>query len=176
MPAYHCKQNTEGLEEACSCTLLPIKSDIKGQAPIYNDNGEDIIDEVLTYFRANVLFRNFDVKNGADRTLIYLTLYACQCLVKCEKIDDKPTALRELKELSRKQFAIPGDANWPLGSLYPQPANRNESDLFRAYFKQAREELCIRLVERHLFDQDGTKNKWWQSFSKRKFMGKELKE
>lgn len=175
MPAYHSKQQTEGCEEACSCTLLPIKSDIKGQAPLYTDNGDDIIDEVLIYFRANVLFRNFDVKNGADRSLIYLTLYACQCLVRCEKIDDKPTALRELKELSRKQFAIPGDSNWPLGNLYPQPANRSESDNFRAYFKQAREELCIRLVDR-LFDADGTKNKWWQSFSKRKFMGKELKD
>lgn len=52
---------------------------------------EDIIDEVLTYFRANVLFRNFEVKGSADRTLIYLTLHAAQCLVKCERIDDKPS-------------------------------------------------------------------------------------
>jgi hypothetical protein len=34
-------------------------------------------------------------------------------------------------------------------------------DLFKAYFKQAREELCVRLCDR-LFDADGTKNKWWQ--------------
>ena len=32
---------------------------------------EDIIDETLLYFRANVLFRNFDVRGAADRTLIY---------------------------------------------------------------------------------------------------------
>ena len=50
---------------------------------------EDIIDEVLTYFRANVLFRNFDVRGSADKTLIYLTLHAVQCLVKLEKIEDK---------------------------------------------------------------------------------------
>lgn len=50
---------------------------------------EDIIDEVLMYFRANVLFRNFDVRGGADKTLIYLTLHAVQCLVKLEKIEDK---------------------------------------------------------------------------------------
>ena len=55
---------------------------------IYVDQ-EDIIDETLTYFRANVLFRNFDVRGGADRTLIYLTLYAAQCLVKLEKIEEK---------------------------------------------------------------------------------------
>ena len=50
---------------------------------------EDIIDEVLTFFRANVLFRNFDIRGGADRTLIYLTLFTHLCLVKCEKIEDK---------------------------------------------------------------------------------------
>jgi actin related protein 2/3 complex subunit 3 len=50
---------------------------------------DDIIDEVLMYFRANVLFRNFDVRGGADKTLIYLTLHAVQCLVKLEKIEDK---------------------------------------------------------------------------------------
>jgi len=52
---------------------------------------DDIIDEVLMYFRANVLFRNFDVRGGADKTLIYLTLHAVQCLVKLEKIEDKGT-------------------------------------------------------------------------------------
>lgn len=126
------------------------------------DDKEDIIDEVLNYFRANVLFRNFEVKGGADRTLIYLTLHVVQCLVKCERIEDKPAALRELRALSTKQFALPGDATgWPLGGMFPTPANKAEGDAFRAYFKQAREEVCIRLCDR-LFDADGTKNKWWQ--------------
>jgi hypothetical protein len=34
-------------------------------------------------------------------------------------------------------------------------------DLFKAFFKQAREELAVRLCDR-LFDADGSKNKWWQ--------------
>jgi hypothetical protein len=34
-------------------------------------------------------------------------------------------------------------------------------DLWKAYMKQARNELCIRLCDR-LFDADGSKNKWWQ--------------
>lgn len=34
-------------------------------------------------------------------------------------------------------------------------------DLFRSYFKQAREELAVRLCDR-VFDVDGSKNKWWQ--------------
>jgi hypothetical protein len=61
--------------------------------PNYCIAGEDIIDETLTFFRANCLFRNFDVRGGADRTLIYLTLHAMQCLVKCEKIEDKASGM-----------------------------------------------------------------------------------
>jgi hypothetical protein len=34
-------------------------------------------------------------------------------------------------------------------------------DLFKAYFKQAREELSVRLCDR-VFEADGTKSKWWQ--------------
>jgi actin related protein 2/3 complex subunit 3 len=95
---------------------------------IYNLSGvEDVIDETLGFFRANVLFRNFDVRGGADRTLIYLTLYAVQCLVKCEKIEDKPTAVREMKNLATKQFLCPGDPGWPLGGLFPSPKSKAES-------------------------------------------------
>ncbi len=48
------------------------------------------------------------------------------------------------------------------------------TDLFRAYFKWIREETNRRVLDR-LYNADGTKNKWWQFFSKRKFMNKELK-
>lgn len=87
----------------------------------------DVIDEALTYFRANCLFRNFDVRGGADRTLIYLTLHAMQCLVKCEKIEDKNSAVRELRELAKKPFAVPGEAGWPLGGMYPNPSSKAEA-------------------------------------------------
>jgi hypothetical protein len=39
---------------------------------------EDIVEESIRLFRANVLFRNFEVKGGADRVLIYLTLFIHQ--------------------------------------------------------------------------------------------------
>mmetsp|Transcript_30683 Transcript_30683/g.66927 ORF Transcript_30683/g.66927 Transcript_30683/m.66927 type:complete len:177 (-) Transcript_30683:162-692(-) len=176
MPCYHSRQNEEypSMEETCSCAVCPIKSDIRGPSPHAPPDKEDIIDETLSTFRANVLFRNFDVRTSADRTLIYLTLYTHQCLVKLEKIEDKATALRELHALAIKQFVCPGDSGWPLGTLFPQPAGKAEGDLFKAYFKQARDELGIRLVG--LMFEDGSKSKWWQAFSKRKFMGKELKD
>lgn len=64
MPAYHSKRNDEGYEESCGSAVCPLKTDIKGPAPPFipsNAEDEDIIDETLNYFRANVLFRNFDV-------------------------------------------------------------------------------------------------------------------
>lgn len=45
--------------------------------------------------------------------------------------------------------------------MFPTAADRKDADNFRAYFKQAREELSLRLLER-LYYSDGTKNKWWQ--------------
>lgn len=90
---------------------------------------EDVIDEVLNLFRANVLFRNFEVMGSADRTLIYLTLHVVQCLVKCERIEDKNSAIRELRILSTKQFACPGESGWPLGTLFPAPATKAESGI-----------------------------------------------
>lgn len=175
MPAYHSKKNEEPVQEVCGCAISPLRTSMKGPAPQIEEGKEDIIDETLIYFRANVLFRNFEVKGPADKTLIYLTLFVVLCLVKCEKIEDKPAAVKELKALATKQFLIPGETNFALGTLFSAPENKAAGDLWRSYFKQAREELALRICDR-LFDVDGTKNKWWQSFSKKKFMGKELRE
>lgn len=159
--------------------MCPLKTDIRGPAPMGANDQDDIIDEVIFYFRANVLFRNYMIEGGADRTLIYLTLHAVQLLVKLEKIEDKNSAMRELRSLSRdKAFSAPGDSGFVLGNMYGSPANKQEVDTWKAYMKQAREELSIRLVEK-VFDekyQGGKKNKWWQAFSKRKFMGKSLSD
>ena len=40
----------------------------------------DIVDEAIDLFRANSLFRNFEIKGGADRALIYLILFISDCL------------------------------------------------------------------------------------------------
>jgi hypothetical protein len=40
----------------------------------------DIIDEAIDFFRANVLFRQYDPKGPADRVLCYLTIYIGECL------------------------------------------------------------------------------------------------
>jgi hypothetical protein len=85
---YHSKFNGEaGLKEACKCALLPIKTTVKGpavQCPpgACSENGivsqmeavslasvispladqEDVIDEAIFLFRANLFFKKFDIE------------------------------------------------------------------------------------------------------------------
>ena len=42
----------------------------------------DALDEVLSLFRANTFFRNFEIRGPADRLLIYGILFVSECLVK----------------------------------------------------------------------------------------------
>lgn len=134
---------------------------------------EDIIDETLGYFKANVLFKHFEVKGCADRVLIYLTLYTTQCLKRLESCPRPAEGLQALTTMAHEDFTLPGDANFALGSFFPSPASEAESDLCRAYLKQAREELGKRLVQR-VYDESGSPSKFWLVFAKRKFMNKQL--
>jgi actin related protein 2/3 complex subunit 3 len=179
MPSYHSKigETTEvAFEEACGCALMPFRTDTRGPAPPCNPGTEDIIDETIAFFRANVFFRNFEVKGGPDRTLIYLTLYFQQCLVKCERCTTPDAASKELSTLAMKAVTAPGEPGWVLGGMYPSGKSKQEGDSFKAYFKQAREEIGRRVVPLLYSGEGGSKNKWWQAFSKRKFMGKELRD
>jgi len=134
---------------------------------------EDIIDETLGYFKANVLFKHFEVKGTADRTLIYLTLYTTQCLQKLEKIATPVEGLKALTAMAHETFRIPGDPGFALGSFFPSPGNAQEGELCRTYLKQAREELGRRLVSK-VYGEDGVPSKFWIVFAKRKFMNKSL--
>jgi len=175
MPVYHSKFTGQEGQEMCGCALLPLKTRVRGPAPPMPDGEDDVIDETIKFFRANVLFRNFEIKNSADRTLIYLTLYLQQCLKECERAKTLSEGEKAVQQLAIRQFAIPGDTNWALGSMYPAPKSAAEGEGCKAYFKQCREELGRRIVQ-VLYLPDGSKNKWWQAFSKRKFMGKELRD
>jgi actin related protein 2/3 complex subunit 3 len=86
---YHSEVPSEGEAHACGCALLPLNTKTRGPAkrtegapanPLRRPNlprcaaavrsrcvrhaGRDIIDEALEYFRANVLFRKYDVKGA----------------------------------------------------------------------------------------------------------------
>ena len=128
-------------------SVLPIRTRIRGPAPIgertshlvyqiltqlflADSSQPDIIDETLDLFRANSLFRNFEIKGPADRTLIVLILFISDCLAKLGSARTVPTqieATKLLNTLSVDTFPIPGDANFPLNSHYASPPSRSEA-------------------------------------------------
>ncbi|SCZ92569.1 BZ3500_MvSof-1268-A1-R1_Chr5-2g07987 [Microbotryum saponariae] len=179
MPAYHSSYNDEDEHRVVgNMALLPFNSRIRGPAPPPADpSRDDIIAEALDLFRANSLFRNFEIKGPADRLLIYLILFIGDCLTRITQ--SKPAwgqneALKHLSNHSIETFTIPGEPGFPLNSLYAAPSNRLDADALRAYLTQARQETTVRLVERVYSDGTGRPSKWWLAFAKRHFLGKSL--
>merc|ERR1712232_68772 len=175
MPAYHSGWNqAQGLRIACGMSILPIRTNYKGPAPKHNDNSKpDIIDEALDFFKANVLFRNYEVRGPADRVLVYLTLYISKCLQKIGR-NSKGGAEKEMYQLAISNFAVPGDRNFALQGFVQNPKNRAEADQVRQYLQQLRQELGNRLVARIYAQNENVPSKWWMCFAKRKFLNKQL--
>jgi len=170
MPSFHSSFNQSDATVAIGMSLLPIKSRVKGAAPPAPDDADDVIDEAISTFRANVLFAAFDIQGGADRVLVYLTLYIQMCLCRLDaKAKNKQDGSKIMFELAREAFPLPGESGWPLGGHFPTPKSRAESDQARNYLKHVREELGLRLLD-CVYNADGTPNKFWMAFSKKKFM------
>ncbi|THH13639.1 hypothetical protein EW146_g6603 [Bondarzewia mesenterica] len=145
-------------------------------ASVDPDQG-DIIDETLDLFRANSIFRNFEIKGPADRLLIILILFISDCLAKLGSSRTPPSQLEATKMLNTlavDNFPIPGDASFQLNAHYAPPSSRVDADYLRQYLTQVRQELAARLTERLYADGTGKPSKWWMSFQKRRFMNRSL--
>lgn len=153
--------------------LLPIRTQYKGPAPKGCEKA-DIIDEAIYYFRANIFFRNYEIKSESDRTLIYITLYITECLKKLQRCTSKNAAQKEMYTLALKNYPIPGDSAFPLNALYAKPQKGTEEETMRQYLQQIRQETGLRMCDK-VFDPETDKSsKWWLCFAKRKFMDKSL--
>lgn len=172
MPAYH-SSFLNPAQTIGNMALLPLRTQFKGPAP--RDTSEmDIIDEALYFFKANVFFKNYEIKSEADRTLIYITLYITECLKKLQRCQSKEQGKKEMHSLAIQRFFLPGEAQFPLNAMYHRPRDRAEEDNMRAYLQQIRQETGLRVCEK-VFDPATDKpSKWWMCFAKRKFMDKSL--
>jgi len=172
MPAYH-SQFTTCQQYVGNMAMLPVRTTFKGPAP--KEAGDmDIIDEAIYFFKANVFFRNYEIKSEADRTLIYITLYISECLKKLQRCQSKNQGLKEMHTLAISRFYIPGESAFPLNGMYSKPGTRQEEDTMRAYIQQIRQECGARMCDK-VFDPATDKpSKWWMCFVRRKFMDKSL--
>ncbi|GAA5977131.1 hypothetical protein JCM11641_001310 [Rhodosporidiobolus odoratus] len=188
MPAYHSAYNDvdTGSRQVGNLELLAFSTKIRGSAPQPADPSQpDIVSESLSLFRANSLFRNFEIKGSADRVLIYLILFIGDCLgrIAHARTWTQQDALKLLTTHAIDHFALPGESGFPMNQVFQGAAagDRSGSDALRAYLTHARQELVVRLVEQHIYNPadsstEGGKrpSKWWMAFQKRKFMGKTL--
>nr|CAB3223166.1 actin-related protein 2/3 complex subunit 3-like [Phallusia mammillata] len=173
MPAYH--SSCQSQQSVGNIALVPLRclTKYKGPAPrLPPSENQDIIDETIGYFRANIFFRNYEIKTDADRTLIYITLYIQECLKKLTKCATREQGRKELYTLAVSPFDLPGDPGFPLNNMYSKPKSRQEADQMKAYLQQIQHETGERLLDRVFVD--GKPSKWWLCFSKRKFMEKSL--
>ena len=149
--AYHSSFNeAPDARQVGNMSILPIRTRIRGPAPIgtppfllrldcscssnryilADPEQADIIDETIDLFRANSLFRNFEIKGPADRLLIVLILFISDCLAKLGSARTPPSqieAAKLLNTLSVDAFPIPGDAQFALNAHYAPPSSRQDA-------------------------------------------------
>nr|XP_012788757.1 unnamed protein product [Sorex araneus] len=93
----------------------------------------DIVDEAIYYFKANVFFKNYEIK-----------------------CNSKSQGEKEMYTLGITNFPIPGEPGFPLNAIYAKPANKQEDEVMRAYLQQLRQETGLRLCEK-VFDPQNDK-------------------
>lgn len=176
MPVYHSHFNdkVDNFPLIAKFPLLPIKTKFKGPAGQAKSDERDIIDEALFYFRANVLFQSFEVKNPADLLLIECTLLIQMIIKKLKPYSTRTDAKKQVQKIMHDNSKLPSDNSHPLHSLCSKPDKSSDAEKLRNYLTQLRKEILTRTLDL-LYSDDGTQNKWWFQFHKMKFMGMELK-
>lgn len=59
--------------------------------------------------------------------MIYITLYITECLKKLQKCQSKDQGMSEMYSLALYRFDIPGEAGFPLNSVYAKPSSTGEA-------------------------------------------------
>jgi actin related protein 2/3 complex subunit 3 len=81
--------------------------------------------------------------------LIYGTLYVTELLNKIRpNMGRKEAEKAVMNSALDTNFAIPGDAGFPLNQMFEPPRERNEAEVLRQYVMQMRQELAVRLLGR----------------------------
>lgn len=174
MPAYHSTFAVDPARDRMvgNFALLPLRSAFRGPATRSLDD-YDITEECLDLYRANALFKNFEIKTPADRVLIYGILFIGECLGHLRPHMSLSESQKTLTNVALDNFRIPGEPGFGLSGVFSVPSNdRTSMDLLRGYLQQFRQELATRLLQR-VYEGD-TPSKFWLAFTKRKFMNRSL--
>lgn len=182
---YHSAWNGFEEQQLLGCGFYAIKQSSKhsvGPAPkmdpvVVNPETneetpqEDILDEILYNFKANMLFRSFPVDGAGDRLALILTQYIHTCLKRLVGVK-KDQAKNTMIILGMETFSAPTESGFLYASFYPAPKDAQEVEKWREYVKQLRMEMGFRVVRKvYAFpEEDQTGNKYWMQFARATFL------
>lgn len=88
------------------------------ESPDPDSESYDILDEIISLFRANTFFRNFEIQGPADRLLVYGIWFLSDCLQKIKPNATVRDAQKDVMNLALDlNFSIPGDPGFPLNQV-----------------------------------------------------------
>ena len=129
------------------------------------------MDEAIAQFRANIFFKNYEVRGPADKVIIYLTVFIQKCLEVISKNPVEAEAKKNLMALIAEAVPSPSQPGFFMGSLALKGKGAAEEEKFRQYCKQLKEECAVRLFKILFNPEYGTMDlKFWLAFAKRKFL------
>ena len=102
----------------------------------------DIIDEAIIYFRANVLFKNFNIEGDADKLLVYITVFIQKCLDKASD-PNQQKAKENMKKLVEQCEYVPRTEN------FFNVLEWEEKDIGNKLFRVS--ESLINKIQNHVF-------------------------
>uniref|UniRef100_A0A7S3S121 Actin-related protein 2/3 complex subunit 3 n=1 Tax=Strombidinopsis acuminata TaxID=141414 RepID=A0A7S3S121_9SPIT len=120
------------------------------------------------------MFKNFQPKSGADRTLVYLFCFIQKCLETVAKTPNDETKAKEaVMTLANENLGSISDPRFCIRDLV-QVAPGQEQKL-TTYLKQLKQECAKRLIADVLFHPEkGMDRKFWLAFGKRPYLGRKF--
>ncbi|KAK8670265.1 hypothetical protein V6N13_105023 [Hibiscus sabdariffa] len=80
-----------------------------------------MVDEAISFFGANVFFRNFDIKSPTYKLLIYLTFYINVALKRLEGCRTLAEGTKAIINLDLEDVPVPGELGFPFSGLFVLP-------------------------------------------------------
>jgi len=135
----------------------------------------DIIDEAIEYFRFNALAKSrFDIREGCDKILVYLTLWIHCCLsLVAENVGGDMHAIRDMLLEMGYSKSVASSAtlvrfNEAVTPFFSKPFTDKDKKLIREYLEQIRIETVERLWLRIT---DGETSKFWLQYGRINIFG-----
>ena len=135
----------------------------------------DVVDEVLDALRIDALRRSHALRAPRDRLRVTLAAYAMDLLYRFAnepRCETKSGAMKRAMEDALGRFACPGDADYDLASVCAAPRTDEERERYRRFVRRCREAIAVRMVERCYVAEDGTRDKFWMAFARRRFLNR----